>query len=1261
MNKRLLNFSVMLFLIGCSTNKIYYRSDYQNWQANKPSSNAIYKTVFLLGDAGKPHRDPIEPTFKLLKTQMEEAGEKGDIIYLGDNLYPRGLSDSSSVTRKEEELHLLTQLELLEGHEGQGFFIHGNHDWAQGRPYGLERALNQEEYVEAFADKYNVSFLPLNGCPGPVELPVGDDLVIVFVNTQWWLHGNEKPGIESDCDAKTDDEFLIQLDDVIKRNYDKKIIVAGHHPMASVGLHGGHAPIKNHLFPLSDLVDNLYLPLPGLGSIYVFYRTVLGNIQDIPHPRYKAMKTAFAGIFKQHPNVMYVSGHDHSLQYLPEDNTHYIVSGSGCKVEYTAKRKKAAFAVSDKGFGRLDFHENGEVWLSFYTPEGDGSTGKLVFSQKLFTQPKSAVVTQEDLDAVDFTGQTKTSAATEALSASGGKKFLLGENYRKEWQQKIEGVPVFDLAAEHGGLKIVKRGGGMQTKSLRLEAENGRQYVLRSIEKFPEKAVPAALRGTVAADVVEDQISGSHPYGAFVIPKLASAAGVYHANPKLVYLPDDPRLGIYREDFGDGLYLYEERPDDDYWEDAENFGEAKDIIGTPDVIEDTRKDNDDIIDYEHVLKSRLFDMWIGDWDRHDDQWRWAKYKGKKYKYYRPIPRDRDQAFFNAGGLVMNVGTRKWGMRKFQGFKDHLRDPAGLGFNARYFDRHFLTEPDWEDWLKATKKIQEAMTDELIESAIKEYPEEIYQHHGDEIIRKLKARRERLQEYAHIFYLSLSKEVNVLGSDKHEHFRIERINDEETRIRVWKRKKEDGERKHKMFDRTFKKSETKEVRLYGFDGEDVFEIIGDASLGVKVRIIGGEDDDVVKEEAKGTALGKKVLYYDKKDESNELNTQGGVKDKRSLQEEVNLYNRKEFQYDLLSPAVYFGFNPDDGVFLGGGARIVKHGFRKAPYKASHLIRANIAPRTNSYNLTYNGEFINVIGKTDFLLNIDIPTPSAVNFFYGVGNETVNERDALGNQYYRLRYDQLFIESILRKTWQSGKHDARFGFSFQRIELEDEEEAPSERFIYRYVDEELSEEEQMDVFENPKTFTTFFGNYTFDSRDNKVVPTRGFRLDARVANVSGADEEDRDEVAFWRFSGDISMYLSTGRPESRFNTTWATRVGGAALAGDYEEIYQSNVLGGQSNLRGFRRMRFAGERTVYWNNDLRIKLFNFRTYLLPGQFGIHGIFDVGRVWIDGENSDTWHRGYGGGVWVTPFGAAVLSLDLTTSDEEDFLPFVRFGFLF
>ena len=332
---------------------------------------------------------------------------------------------------------------------------------------------------------------------------------------------------------------------------------------------------------------------------------------------------------------------------------------------------------------RMNYYKNGDVWVEFWTPDGDNSTGKVVFRKKLFNHIYTEPVVVEDTTRLDYTGQTKNFKATEILGMR-KKGSLLGENYRKEWSETMQNVPVFDIRKEKGGLTIVKKGGGMQTKSLRLQAEDGKQYVLRSVEKFPEKAVPEDLRKTLAEDVVTDLVSASHPYGAFVLPKLADAAGIYHTNPKLVYLPDDPRLGEFRKQFGNGLYLFEERPDED-WRDADFFGNSKDIKSTRSAIEHIMEDNDEYIDEPLVVKSRLFDFWIGDWDRHDDQWRWAEFKDENGdKYYQPIPRDRDQTFFNSDGWLLKIGSKNWAMPKFQGFKDEIRDVTTHKFQRKAF-------------------------------------------------------------------------------------------------------------------------------------------------------------------------------------------------------------------------------------------------------------------------------------------------------------------------------------------------------------------------------------------------------------------------------------------------------------------------------------------------------------------------------------------------------------------------------------------------
>src|SRR5690606_31459235 len=157
--------------------------------------------------------------------------------------------------------------------------------------------------------------------------------------------------------------------------------------------------------------------------------------------------------------------------------------------------------------------------------------------------------------------------------------------------------------------------------------------------------------------------------------------------------------------------------------------------------------------------------------------------------YTPIPRDRDQAFFVNEGFFPRLWSRKWALPKFEGFDDQIRWPPGLAFNARYFDRSFLTGLEQDDWIAAAREIQAGLTDSAIVYAIHQWPEDIYALHGEEIIRKVKSRRDNLVEYAVDLYKFLAREVDVVGSDKHEEFHIVREDNGDVQVDVYKVKKE----------------------------------------------------------------------------------------------------------------------------------------------------------------------------------------------------------------------------------------------------------------------------------------------------------------------------------------------------------------------------------------------------------------------------------------------------------------------------------------
>lgn len=140
----------------------------------------------------------------------------------------------------------------------------------------------------------------------------------------------------------------------------------------------------------------------------------------------------------------------------------------------------------------------------------------------------------------------------------------------------------------------------------------------------------------------------------------------------------------------------------------------------------------------------------------------------------------------------------------------------------------------------------------------------------------------------------------------------------------------------------------------------------------------------------------------------------------------------------------------------------------------------------------------------------------------------------------------------------------------------------------------------------------------------------------------------------------FYLTPNFP---FKLTWAGRIGGAHNFGNYR-FYQSNTLGGTTNLRGYRITRYSGRSSIYANAEARLPLFKFNIYLFPGTFGALALIDHGRVFADNDTSKGLfrglHRGVGGGVWVDVLRKAVVSGTYSIGEKEK-LYNLNFGFLF
>ncbi len=329
------------------------------------TNDSIENRLVIIGDAGDPGSITNGKAAVLDAIRnMVPMDKKTTILFVGDNLYVNGLPCEGDVCYKDGANALDSQAYLVKGTPAHAYFMPGNHDWANGKPEGYDNILRQGAFINQVGD--NIKFYPEDGCPGPEEVALGDDAVLIIMDSQWWLMRGDKPGLESDCKNKTEDEVLDAIKDIIDHNPHKLILFACHHTFKSTGVHSGYYGIKQHIFPFTDLNKYLYIPLPVIGSIYPISRGVFGSPQDLKFPLYANMINKVDDVLKAHPYVVHLAGHEHNLQLISDNNSNYIVSGGGCKSQRVGHSKKTKYAAARRGFAVLDIFKNKDVKVTFY-------------------------------------------------------------------------------------------------------------------------------------------------------------------------------------------------------------------------------------------------------------------------------------------------------------------------------------------------------------------------------------------------------------------------------------------------------------------------------------------------------------------------------------------------------------------------------------------------------------------------------------------------------------------------------------------------------------------------------------------------------------------------------------------------------------------------------------------------------------------------------------------------------------------------------
>ncbi|MEM8522536.1 metallophosphoesterase [Flavobacterium sp. PL12] len=1222
-NKKIFIILVGTFILqSCATHHAQYGKNIQNpIKEQTAETSKITHTFFLVGDAGNLEEATTQKNLGKLENRLKKADKNSTLLFLGDNIYPKGLPNNKDlVKQKIAESKLNAQLKLSNDFKGQTIFIPGNHDWYSGIE-GLER---QAKAVTEYLNNKK-SFLPRKSC-GIEDLEINKNLLLITIDSQWYIEDWDKfPTINDDCTIKTREDFFDELEDLLVKNKDKTVLLAVHHPLMSNGTHGGQFSMKKQLFPLEQKI-----PLPVLGSALNFLRATSGiSPQDIQNKYYTKFTQRVKTLLQSNDNVIIVSGHDHNLQYIENDGIKQIISGAGSKFEAAKSVFANDFSYGKNGYASLDFHENGTAQVSFYGQE-DGIE-KLLFQHNVLEQ-------KNNFETANFPKSFPKTTTTSIYSDKQTKKskfykFLFGKHHRKYYNLPIE-AQTATIDTLLGSLLPKRAGGGHQSNSLQLIDKNKKEYVMRALKKstgrflqsvaFKNQFIQDEFNGTYAESLLADFYTTAHPYTPFAVGNLAEKIGVSHTNPKLYYIPKHHALGSFNADFGNELYMVEERPTTSQIA-VKSFGTPSAIISTEDVLKNLLKDEKYSVDGSEYIRARLFDILIGDWDRHDDQWRWGEYKVGEKIVYKPIPRDRDQAFTKYDGTLLSLLMKSVPLRHMQSFRDKIKNVKIMNREPYPLDLAVLKINNEDEWITQAKYIEDKLSDAAIDAAFENLPKEVQDGTIEDIKRKLKLRKKDLQSAASKYYAVLQHTVLIVGTDKKDKFVIHNTDKNNLEIQVYRVKKDKEEL---QYTRNFTTEKTKKIWIYGLDDDDIFEVTGMKNSGIKIRLIGGQNND-----SYTVKNGKNIKIHDFKTKENTFDIDSKAKTLLSDDYEVSLYDYKKPKYNFFSVLPNIGYNPDDGVKLGLITGYKVNDFNQNPYTQKHSLKTNYYFATSGFELGYNASFPKLFAEWDLDFESQYTSPNFTINYFGDGNETINDDENLGKDYNRVRMKMIKAFPSIKKV---GKHGStiRFQTSFERITVEQ----TSNRFVTSATN--LNPE----VFDSQQ-FAGANVKYSFENYDFPAFPSMGMGFSMTAGWKTNLSDGKRN------FPMLESKLNFNHKIDANGKVVFATIFKAKTILNNNYEFYQGANLGGDYNLRGFRNERFLGNKSFYQSTDVRWDLGKIKRNLVPMSFGILGGFDYGRVWKDGETSEKWHKSYGGGLWLNGLNTLTARLTYFKSigDEE------------
>jgi hypothetical protein len=784
-------------------------------------------------------------------------------------------------------------------------------------------------------------------------------------------------------------------------------------------------------------------------------------------------------------------------------------------------------------------------------------------------------------------------------------RWVAGSAYRDLWAMPIR-VPMLYLDTYAGGLRPTKEGGGLQTKSLRLEAAGGLQYVFRLSDKGP--AMSEGVKDTPAATMYRDQVSAMHPAGAVISAPIVEASGVLHPTAVLMVMADGPALGKFRADFAGRLGMLEEYPN--VPKHGPGFGGAAKIIDSPALLELLNADAREHVDAPAFLAARLTDFLINDNDRHPGNWKWARLASGPKSQWEPIARDRDHAFVSYNGWLMDAA--RVALPRLVVFGNAPSVP-GLTY-TKGLDARLLAGLDKPVWDSVALALQARITDQVIDSAARAMPIE-YQASVPQLEAVLKRRRAALPGTATQFYRQLAARVEVHGTDGPDRAVITLVSDGVVDVRL-------ESAGTPWFSRRFDVRETAAILVYLHNGDDTAVVTGRVRQSVPVRIIGGNGSNTLIDSSTVAEQGHSMRIYD-------VGTVDGVSYGLDT-----LFDRRPWEKangELVPPGRDDGTKYQPVVKLGFQRRgdVTPHlGLIKYGYGYSRRPYGSMVSLDGEYAITYNAFRIGLTADQRLesspihLMAVARMSEFEVVNYAGLGNATSDSGASSYNDVHQTQW--MFHPAIALAV--GSRTDLSLGPVIQHSVTD------STRSPYLAANRP-------------------YGVGTFDQAGVQLGARyvwRAVRADrARpppivVVGLDGLYFPPALDVHSAFEEAVVNMGLGATLPVPT-HPYLAVAVGGKKVFGDFP-YYEAAFIGGRGTTRQMATQQYAGDASLYGTSELRIPIVHFK-FLVPLRMGIMGLAEAGRVYDQGSSPGGWHPVTGGGIWFGRDASAVVSIIRTT----------------